>query len=148
VVELIKSRFNRHSPDDMPSEQQDAPLATLTMRIVGKPRDSEIIPRGCSGFATIGPANLNFFRHQGAGLLSFAFEHGMVNRLTPGVATGGGRSSAMTRRMSWKNSLGTATSAIAAMIARTRTSRGTPWSVTVCWKTEQYYIATRNPGRA
>jgi len=83
----------------MPSEQQDAPLATLTMRIVGKPRDSEIIPPGCSGFATIGPANLNFFRHQGAGLLSFAFEHGMVNRLTPGVATGGGRSSAMTRRM-------------------------------------------------
>jgi len=69
------------------------------MRIVGKPRDSEIIPPGCSGFATIGPANLNFFRHQGAGLLSFAFEHGMVNRLTPGVATGGGRSSAMTRRM-------------------------------------------------
>ena len=96
----------------MPSEQQDAPLATLTMRIVGKPRDSEIIPPGCSGFATIGPANLNFFRHQGAGLLSFAFEHGMVNRLTPGVATGGGRSSAMTRRMSWNNSLGTATSAI------------------------------------
>jgi hypothetical protein len=55
------------------------------MRIVGKPRDSEIIPPGCSGFATIGPANLNFFRHQGAGLLSFAFEHGMVNRLTPGL---------------------------------------------------------------
>jgi hypothetical protein len=73
----------------MPSEQQDAPLATLTMRIVGKLRDSEIIPRGCSGFATVGPANLNFFRHQVAGL-----------------------------------------------IARTRTSRGTPSSVTVCWKTE------------
>ena len=82
------------------------------MRIVGRPRDSEIIPGGCSRFATIGPANLNFFRHQGAGLLSFAFEHGMVNRLTPGVATGGGRSSAMTRRMSWNKSLGTATSAI------------------------------------
>jgi hypothetical protein len=58
------------------------------------------------------PQNLKFFRHQGAGLLSFAFEHGVVNRLTPGVATGGGRSSAMIRRMSWNNSLGTATSAI------------------------------------
>ena len=36
------------------------PLATLTMRIVGKPRDREIIPRGCSVFATIGTASLNF----------------------------------------------------------------------------------------
>ena len=52
-------------------------------RDVGKPRDREIIPRGCGGFATISPANLSFFPHQGAGLLSFAFEHDTVNRLTP-----------------------------------------------------------------
>jgi Acetyltransferase (GNAT) domain len=77
-------RCSRHSPDDTPSEHHDAPLTTLTMRIVGKPRDREIIPRGCSGFATIGPANLSFFRHQGAGRLSFAFEHGTVEFL--GVA--------------------------------------------------------------
>jgi len=31
----------------MPSERQDAPLAT--MRIEGKLRAREIIPRGCSG---------------------------------------------------------------------------------------------------
>src|ERR1700741_2291556 len=45
----IATSFDRHSPDDMPSERQDAPLATLTMRIEGKLRAREIIPRGCSG---------------------------------------------------------------------------------------------------
>ena len=68
------------------------PLATLTMRIVGKPRDRKIIPRGCSGFATIGTANLNFFRHQGE---VYAFEHGYGQLPHRGVAAGGGRSSAM-----------------------------------------------------
>jgi len=33
----------------MRSERQDAPLATLTMRIEGKLRARDIIPRGCSG---------------------------------------------------------------------------------------------------
>ena len=37
---------------------------------------------GCCGFATIQPANLGFFCHRDAGLLSLAFEHGTVNRLT------------------------------------------------------------------
>ena len=50
---------------------------------VGKPADRNIILRGCSGFTTIDPANLSFFRHQDAGLQSFAFEHGTVNRFTP-----------------------------------------------------------------
>ena len=67
----------------MPSEHQDAPWPHLTMRIVGNPRDREIIPRSCGGFATIGPANLSFFRHQGASLLSFAFVHGTIKRRTP-----------------------------------------------------------------
>ena len=59
------------------------PLGYMTIGMVGKPRDREIIPRGCCGLATISLANLSFFRHQGAGLLSFAFEHDTVNRLTP-----------------------------------------------------------------
>jgi hypothetical protein len=29
--------------------------------MVGKPRDREIIPHACCGFATIGPSNLSFF---------------------------------------------------------------------------------------
>jgi hypothetical protein len=42
---------------------------------------------GCCGFAIVSPADLGFFRHQGAGLLSLAFQHGTFNRLMPAMIT-------------------------------------------------------------
>jgi hypothetical protein len=72
------------------------PLATLTMRIVGKPRDREIIPRGCSVFATIGTASLNFPPSR-RGLLSLCFRTRYGQLPHRGVAAGGGRRPTFTR---------------------------------------------------
>ena len=57
-------------------------LGALTMRIEDKPRDREIISPRRDRFATISPTNLGFSSHQGARLLSFAFEYGVVKRVT------------------------------------------------------------------
>jgi hypothetical protein len=111
----------RHSPDDMSSEHQGTPPGHMTIGMVGKPRDREIIPRGCGGFATISPANLSFFPHQGAGLLSFAFEHDTVNRLTPAsqravgaLALGGCTAEQNAQREEWGNRLQAAGAAMQA----------------------------------
>src|ERR1035437_11127089 len=51
---VLAEYTSRHFPDDMPSEHQNTP-GHMTIGMVGTPRDREIIPHGCCGFATIGP---------------------------------------------------------------------------------------------